>query len=286
MDDQFIRAAWDWLVHRDDTYIKSQKVSRKDHLSSLSTTESVKDTSATRTPGVPANESTRNVHQPGQNHAHVDGNHFQTPLDGKNPDQYQSNSKMKNDGPASLNGENGRPLVQQRNKLGGNSHAEGAFIFADEESTWHAIAGHGVDHRRIPRMHFQILSIVSSAGKKGILQPDIVAASGQDKRSLPKRTDDLHNAGYIEKKRVIGRAARTSLCTLKRFVAQNTEGPQYETIYGDSETKESVFEDGLLNIAQYTDNTLQMVKEADIMPVEHVKKRLVSVVIQYSLGKC
>ena len=100
----------------------------------------------------------------------------------------------------------------------------GIRLYASKNRMWHALAGHGPDSSKIKSLDFVCLSIIAAHGPQGILQHDLVRISGQDKRSLPARTDRLRNDGYIEKKRVSvvlygpERLLHTSKCTLKRFV--------------------------------------------------------------------
>lgn len=100
----------------------------------------------------------------------------------------------------------------------------GIRLYASRNRMWHALAGHGPDSSKIKSLDFICLSIIAACGPKGILQHDLVRISGQDKRSLPARTDRLHDDGYVEKKRVSvqlfnpKRLLHTSQCTLKRFV--------------------------------------------------------------------
>ena len=67
-------------------------------------------------------------------------------------------------------------------------------------------------------MDFILLGLIAAHRGKGILQPDLIRLSGQDKRSVPGRTSRLHDRGYIEKRTVSVRSAKTSLCVLKQFV--------------------------------------------------------------------
>ena len=96
-----------------------------------------------------------------------------------------------------------------------------------EDRVWYAIAGHGIDYKRIPPLEFQALSVVAAHGPKGVLQPDVTKITGQDKRSLPKRTDNLSKNGYIIKTNVIARGTKTSLLKLKKFAGDN-EMPEDE----------------------------------------------------------
>lgn len=106
---------------------------------------------------------------------------------------------------------------------------KGRRVFTTEDRIWHAIAGHGPDSRRIPPLEFDILSIVAAHGSMGILQPTITKLTGQDKRSVPKRTDRLQEKGYISKETVVGGTGKTSLLRLKRFSrTQSLEDPLEE----------------------------------------------------------
>ena len=97
-------------------------------------------------------------------------------------------------------------------------------LYASTNRLWHTLAGHGPDLSKIKSLDFACLSIIAEHGPNGILQHDLVRISGQDKRSLPARTDRLCDDGYIEKKRVSvdlydpERLLHTSKCTLMRFV--------------------------------------------------------------------
>ena len=99
-------------------------------------------------------------------------------------------------------------------------------LYTSEDRMWRALAGHGPDFTKIKALDFACLSIIGTRGKTGIYQHDLVQISGQDKRSLPARTDRLHNTGYITKKRVCAqvgnpkRSLNTSHLVLKCF----TEG--------------------------------------------------------------
>ncbi|KLJ08972.1 hypothetical protein EMPG_15603 [Blastomyces silverae] len=91
-------------------------------------------------------------------------------------------------------------------------------VFVSEERMWLAIAGHEIDHSRVPPLEFALLSIIASRKWQGIMQLELPKLSGQDKRSVPKRTDSLSQKGYIEKKAVQVKSSRTSLCTLRQFL--------------------------------------------------------------------
>lgn len=79
------------------------------------------------------------------------------------------------------------------------------------------MAGHEPDETKVLPLEFALLSIIASHKSNGIFQTDLVRLSGQDKRSVPKRTDMLQQKGYIEKRAIQIKSVRTSLCVLRRF---------------------------------------------------------------------
>ncbi|KAJ5166011.1 hypothetical protein N7492_006307 [Penicillium capsulatum] len=120
-------------------------------------------------------------------------------------------------------------------------------IFVSRERTWYAIAGHEPDETKVPASEFELLSIIASRKSRGIPQTELVRLSGQDKRSVPKRTDSLQKKGYIQKRPVQVKSARTSLCTLGKFVKSlrdpnaTAKVPAADTIDFQAFTKE-IFE--------------------------------------------
>ncbi|KAF2011383.1 hypothetical protein BU24DRAFT_453945 [Aaosphaeria arxii CBS 175.79] len=109
-------------------------------------------------------------------------------------------------------------------------------IYVSQNRTWQAVAGHSLDLKKVPSMQFMLLSIIAASGPKGILQPDLVRQSGQDKRSVPHRTDELFKNGYIEKKTVQANKFRTSLCIHRKFLNDKhfLNGPSTtEEVFGD-----------------------------------------------------
>lgn len=116
--------------------------------------------------------------------------------------------------------------------------AEQAFrVFVSEERTWLAITGHEPDETKVLPTEFTLLSIIAAAKSNGIIQPDLVRLSGQDKRSIPKRTDELHRKGYIQKRPIQVRRARTSLCTLRKFSQEDAAREIVETKAGSAVEK-------------------------------------------------
>ena len=95
-------------------------------------------------------------------------------------------------------------------------------VFASVDRMWLAVTGHGIDNDKIPALEFACLSVIAAHREHGILQPELVRVTGQDKRSVPWRTQSLCDKGYIIKQEVVASGARTSLCILRRFVVQGS----------------------------------------------------------------
>lgn len=99
-------------------------------------------------------------------------------------------------------------------------------LFVSQNRTWIAITGHPIDLKKVPGSEFILLSIIARAGPDGISQPMLQRMSGQDKRSIPERTNRLQNKGYIDKRPIQDGKARTSLCTHKMFLNDRPQEPQ------------------------------------------------------------
>ncbi|KAI0122908.1 hypothetical protein BJ170DRAFT_687619 [Xylariales sp. AK1849] len=98
-----------------------------------------------------------------------------------------------------------------------------ARLTLSEERQWRAIAGHAPDLKRIPQFEWKALVAIASVKEKGILQGDLVRLTGQDKRSLPTRTDALFRKGYIVKQPYMLRGCRTSKLWLAQFAGKASE---------------------------------------------------------------
>lgn len=151
-------------------------------------------------------------------------------------------------------------------------------LFVSEERMWMAITGHGVDPKRIPRHEFIILSIIAAHGEKGVVQPEITRISGQDKRSVPKRTDNLAKHGYITKVHVLAKGTRTSLCTLKRYAKTQREKraalPPIHARSTPDEIKAVIFQDGLLLYDRFFDILMDILQDCKIVTIEDCKRKL------------
>lgn len=133
-------------------------------------------------------------------------------------------------------------------------------IFTNEERSWQAIAGHGVDHSRIPPKMFECLQVIAAHGPDGILQPDVRKITGQDKRSLPHRTDQLAAKGYITKEQVIAKSTNTTLLKLRRF-AKDTQDLQHIRAYPAS--KVPATEEPMIKYDGWYDKMLELFRSND-----------------------
>lgn len=112
-------------------------------------------------------------------------------------------------GAAEVNTEQDVPLA---NHLSASAHKR---VYATEDRIWEVVAGHEKDFTRVPKSQFQILCLIAANGSVGILQPDVVRLTKQDKRSVPNRTDQLAAHGYITKETVLAKGSKTSLLKLR-----------------------------------------------------------------------
>lgn len=94
----------------------------------------------------------------------------------------------------------------------------------------------------MPKASFQCLQIIGRHREEGILQTELTRLSGQDKRSVPSRTNLLSKRGYIEKISVLA-SRNTSKLTLTKFVArrdQSTKGQKQTADLGTPAENEDV----------------------------------------------
>ena len=149
-------------------------------------------------------------------------------------------------------------------------------LYSSEYRMWQVAAGHGPDPSKVPALDFACLSIIAARGPKGILQPELVAVSGQDKRSLPTRTDRLQQNGYIEKRPVLVSGSRTSLCTLKRFVT--AQSVVDHTSNPNEDTSLSRFHgENVLDMLSLTRSIFENLRDQAIITTEDLKKKLVCI---------
>ncbi|KAF3053831.1 hypothetical protein E8E11_010436 [Didymella keratinophila] len=139
-------------------------------------------------------------------------------------------------------------------------------LFASQNRIWQALTGHGIDLKKVPAMEFVLLSLIAAHGEAGVTQPDLTAMSGQDKRSVPKRTDELYRKGYIDKKPVQSGKLRTSLCVHKKFVSDDH--------FLTSGKVEDVFQYKKFVLSGFVHLLYNTLKDAGVVPTRDIRKRL------------
>lgn len=149
-------------------------------------------------------------------------------------------------------------------------------VYTSEARMWQAIAGHAPDTRRIPKMYFECLAIITSRKTRGILQLELTRVSGQDKKSVPKRTDVLAENGYIEKRAVVNRGSKTSMLFATRFAPQSRSIPQSSKSGGTSTAGGGQQgDDKILDYQPVFEKVLELLKESNIMALVDLRRKLV-----------
>ena len=151
-----------------------------------------------------------------------------------------------------------------------NSSVTAPRLYTSQNRVWQALTGHGIDLKKVPSMEFVLLSLIAARGAAGITQPELIAISGQDKRSVPHRTDELARKNYISKYPVQSNKMRTSLCIHTKFVSQNAfiESSAVEDVYQD---------DGTFVVRSFAQLLYNKVGEGGIVPTRTIRQKLVSV---------
>ncbi|KAH9904658.1 hypothetical protein F4778DRAFT_730233 [Xylariomycetidae sp. FL2044] len=106
-------------------------------------------------------------------------------------------------------------------------------LYVSEERQWRALAGHAPDYKRIPLFEWRALVDIASIREKGILQGDLVRLTGQDKRSLPMRTESLAQKGYIIKQPVLVRGCKSSKLWLSKYASWAEENAEIQGLHFD-----------------------------------------------------
>lgn len=140
-------------------------------------------------------------------------------------------------------------------------------LFASQSRIWQALTGHGIDLKKVPTMEFVLLSLIASHGAAGVTQPDLTGLSGQDKRSVPHRTDELCRKGYIEKRPVQSGKLRTSLCVHKKFVSDDH--------FLTSGKVEDVFQYKKFVLSGFVHLLYNTLRDAGVVPTRDIRNRLV-----------
>jgi len=151
-----------------------------------------------------------------------------------------------------------------------SSNATAPRLYASQGRMWQALTGHGIDLKKVPSMEFVLLSLIAAHGAAGIRQPDLITLSGQDKRSVPHRTNELARKNYIAKYPVQVNKMRTSLCIHTMFVSQNT--------FIESSAVEDVYQaDGTFVVRSFAQLLYNKVGEGGIVPTRTIREKLVNI---------
>lgn len=151
-----------------------------------------------------------------------------------------------------------------------NGASDSVRVFVSKERTWLAVAGHGPDETKVFPTEFALLSIIASRKHNGIAQTELVKVSGQDKRSVPKRTDVLQQKGYIEKRAIQVKSTRTSLCTLRKFLTPEHAPVDRETGQNSNATKQ----ENMIDFKEFLDQLFQILQEYQIISRNDLKQKL------------
>jgi hypothetical protein len=144
-------------------------------------------------------------------------------------------------------------------------------LFASQNRIWQAVAGHSMDLKKIPAMEFVLLCIIATHRSEGITQPALIKMSGQDKRSVPKRTDSLSQKGYIEKKPCTDGRLHTSMCVHKKY-AKDDNGLSIERTIDDVFGEKRFIVPGFIYLLH------KLLSEAGgVVPTRELRKRLVKI---------
>jgi hypothetical protein len=141
-------------------------------------------------------------------------------------------------------------------------------LYASQNRIWQALTGHSIDLKKVPTMEFALLSLIAASGTGGITQPDLTRHSGQDKRSVPHRTDELARKGYIVKNPVQAGKVRTSLCVHTKFISQDH--------FTSSGAVEDVFQVGTFVASGFMQLLYDKFKDAGVVPTRDIRKRMVN----------
>ncbi|EFW19676.1 hypothetical protein D8B26_007873 [Coccidioides posadasii str. Silveira] len=166
------------------------------------------------------------------------------------------------------------PSLISENTAGPKEAAQDAFrVFVSQERMWLTITGHKPDNYRIFPLEFTLLSIIASHKSRGVVQGDLVRLSGQDKRSVPKRTDTLQQKGYIEKKAIQYKGARTSLCILRKYAA-SAPAEISQSIRPESERVGNPQFDEMIDFSALLDKLFGCLREHRVITRNDLKEKL------------
>ncbi|KAL9045561.1 MAG: hypothetical protein Q9214_001412, partial [Letrouitia sp. 1 TL-2023] len=224
VDQQFLATVWVWLSKRQDVQVGENDWAKGLSLSEFEAWNATVD---------------QDLHPIAAIDQSDENDIRKTPKNGEN--QNNTVSQVASTQVTSVN----QPAGFNASKKGQSSNKTPLRIYASTERRWQALTGHGPDSSKVPKLDFECLSIIGTRKETGILQPELVRISGQDKRSVPDRTRRLHERGYIDKIPVLVKQSHTSKLTLKRFARKiNDESTLNDSSIGtiQPESKETAID--------------------------------------------
>ena len=232
IDRPFLEHVWKWLIKHPEIRIGDHAGHKQLTLSEVEARNAAIAQSKTLEPAVPGPEhgedSTTQASEDVASKQDVDPTQVQVAADSE-AQAHLTNSQKSQVGPAkqsrtkAARGEKPDTRASPKNATTQSTLQPVIRLYTSRRRMWYAITDHGPDEARVKSFDFVCLSVIAASGPKGILQHDLTSITGQDKRSLPGRTDRLRDGGYIVKKPEttwVGEPRRrmhTSRCTLARY---------------------------------------------------------------------
>lgn len=121
-----------------------------------------------------------------------------------------------------------------------SKYHDGLTLYATEEKQWFTLTGRPKDGNRVGSFSFELLSVVSRAGEKGLTTIELSKMTGQDPRSLYGRVLTLVETGLVQRFPVIRHGAHTNLVVMKRFRAQSKEPVDESSKYSLQQIKHAI----------------------------------------------
>ena len=149
-----------------------------------------------------------------------------------------------------------------------NQQSQETRLFARPAQVLETIVGPNAEPGDLQPLQWQLLSVIASREEQGILQTDLITATGQDKRSVPGRVKGLVARGYVDRVFVLANTHRTCVLTLKKFLR-----------------KASILSpDGVFRYELFLVGAMAMCKEKGTISLEEFKLNFVSFLLLLHSG--
>jgi hypothetical protein len=283
---KFYEQVWQWVTDHPDVRIYHKREARNLSLSEFEALEkhdqAIDSTAPAGTPGLPNKPAAAGPTRPSTKLSSLGGSLRQQLLGEGHASIIQLKSQPSSSS-AHLSNDNvlsSPPKVRELRKIpkkiqvsqqafdAPDAAIQSPRLFTSQNQTWIAITGHPIDLNKVPGSEFVLLSIIATSGPRGISQPELQKLSGQDKRSVPARTESLHKKGYIDKRPIQWGKARTSLCTHKMYLKDVQEDPR---------SASDVFGVRTLSLTGLLFVLNKLLEANSVVPVRSLRKKLVRV---------